>query len=53
MSTVVERCYNSHKPGIKWWMTIFHFVFDTFTGREIAPKTGANATKFFTLATKS
>ena len=24
-----------------------------FTGREIAPDTGANATKFFTLATKS
>ena len=23
------------------------------TGREIAPNTGANATKFFTLATKS
>ena len=25
----------------------------TMTGRKIAPNTGANATKFFTLATKS
>ena len=25
----------------------------TIAGREIAPNTGANATKFFTLATKS
>ena len=25
----------------------------TLTGRQIAPNTGANATKFFTLATKS
>ena len=25
----------------------------SYTGRKIAPNTGANATKFFTLATKS
>ena len=28
-------------------------IFFPDTGREIAPNTGANATKFFTLATKS
>ena len=34
--------------GMLQWLKQLHF-----TGREIAPNTGANATKFFTLATKS
>ena len=31
----------------------YHFVMTVIAGHEIAPNTGANATKFFTLATKS
>ncbi len=30
-----------------------HGMCDVYAGRQIAPNTGANATKFFTLATKS
>ena len=36
--------------GIKCYAPL---VYKVITGREIAPNTGANATKFFTLATKS
>ena len=33
---------------------MYRCIFITYSpGREIAPNTGANATKFFTLATKS
>ena len=31
----------------------YHFVMTVIAGREIAPNTGVNATKFFTLVTKS
>ena len=40
---------------VAWFLSsvMFCFVFNFLAGREIAPNTGANATKFFTLATKS
>ena len=36
-----------------WGKKSFELVLTAYTGREIAPDTGANVTKFFTLATKS
>ena len=40
-------------PSIFYYNSLNTEYPDHLLGREIAPNTGANATKFFTLATKS
>jgi len=41
------------KEGKDWLVRSSPEAYYTVAGRKIAPNTGANATKFFTLATKS
>ena len=47
--SMYESIHNFHYTVCTFYLTLLQ----TTAGREIAPNTGANATKFFTLATKS
>ena len=51
--SILDRCQIPVKFKEKHITWIRVSPIDTVAGRKIAPNTGANATKFFTLATKS